>query len=64
MVHKKHLNQTNRRHIDEENDTPMDLEFMEVLFDTSDVPIPQKTPERKIQKKDKEEKKGYRENRR
>ena len=34
MVHKKHLNQTKSRHTDEVNDTPVDVELMEVLFDT------------------------------
>ena len=33
MVHKRHLNQTKSRHIDEENDTPVDVEPMKVLFD-------------------------------
>ena len=33
MVHKSHLNQTKSRHIDEENNTPVDVELMEVLFD-------------------------------
>ena len=32
IVHKRHLNQTKNRHIDEENDTPMVVEPMEVLF--------------------------------
>ena len=34
MVHKRCLNPTKSRHIDEENDTPVD-----VLFDTFDVPL-------------------------
>ena len=50
-VHKMHLNQTKSRHIDEENDTPIDVEAIEVLFDTFDVPIPWKDPEAKIQKR-------------
>ena len=32
MVHKRHLNQTKSRHTDEENNTPVDVEPMEVLF--------------------------------
>ena len=39
------------RHIDEENFTPVNVEPMEVLFDTFDVPIPLKDPEAKIQKR-------------
>ena len=31
MVHKKHLNQTKIRHIDEENDISVDVEPMEVF---------------------------------
>ena len=50
MALKKLLNQTKSRHTDEENDTPVDDEPMEVLFDTLDVPILQKA---KIQKKTK-----------
>ena len=34
MVHKRHLNQTKSRHIDEEKNIPVDVEPMEVLFDT------------------------------
>ena len=48
IVYKRHLNQTKNRHIDEENDTSVDIDSMEVLFDTFDVPIPQKAPETKI----------------
>ena len=51
MVHKRHLNQTKSRHTHEENDTPVDVEPMEVLFDTFDVPIPQKAPETKMQQR-------------
>lgn len=51
MVHKRHLNQTKSRYTDEENDTPMAVEHMEVLFNTFDVPILQKDPETKIQKR-------------
>ena len=40
MVHKSHLNKTKSNHIDEENDTPVDVEPMEVLFHTFDVPVP------------------------
>ena len=50
-VHKKHLNETKSRNTDEENDTLIDAELMEVPFDTFDVPIPQKTLETKIQKR-------------
>ena len=51
MIHKKHLNQIKSRHIDEENDTPMDVEAMEVLFDSFDVPLPRKASKTKIQKR-------------
>ena len=40
MVHIRHLNQTKSRHTDKKNDTPVDVESMEVLFNTFDVPIP------------------------
>ena len=40
MVHKRHLNQTKSRHTDEENDTPLDVKSMEVVFNPFDVPIP------------------------
>ena len=36
----KALESNKNRHIDEENDTPVDVEPMEVLFDTFDMPIP------------------------
>ena len=39
MMHKRHLNQTKSRHINEKNDTPVDVEPMEVQFDSFDVPI-------------------------
>ena len=53
MVHKRCLNQTKSRHTDEENNTQVDVEPIEVLFDIFDVPIPQKAPEAKIQKSQK-----------
>ena len=34
MAHKRHLNQIKSRYIDEENNTPVDVEPIEVLFDT------------------------------
>lgn len=43
MMHKRHCNQIKSRY-NEENDTPMEVEPMEVLFDTLNVPIPQKAP--------------------
>ena len=49
MVQKLRLYQTKNRHIDKEKDTPVDVESKEVLFDTSDVSIPRKFPEAKIQ---------------
>ena len=51
IVHKRHLNQIKSRYIDEENDTPVDVELMEVLFSTFDVPIPRKAPDAKIKKR-------------
>ena len=51
MVHKKYLNQTKSRHTDEMNDTPVDVEPMEVRFDTFNRPIPLKYLEAKIQKR-------------
>ena len=51
MIQKRHLNQTKSRHRNEENDTPVDIELMKVLFNTFDVPIFWKAPETKIQKR-------------
>ena len=45
------MNQTKSRHANEENDTPVDIEPKEVLFNISDVPIPRKALETKIQKR-------------
>ena len=59
-MHKRHLNQTKSRYIDEKSDIPVDIEHIEVLFNTFDVPIPQKAPEAK-KEKDREEKREYRE---
>lgn len=42
MVHKRHWNQTKNGHMDEENDTPVDVEPMEVLFDTFETKIPKR----------------------
>ena len=49
MVHKRHLDQAKSWHLDEENDTPVDVEPMEVLYDKFDIPFPRKAPETKIQ---------------
>ena len=54
MMHKKHLNQTKSRHINEENDTPVDVEPMEFLFNTFDVPISRKALEIKRKRRDTE----------
>ena len=51
MVYKKHLNASKSRYIDEEIDTPVDVELMKVPFGTFDVPIPRKDPEAKRQKR-------------
>ena len=51
MVHKRHLNLIKSRHSNEENDIPLNVEPMEVLFDTFDMPIPWKDPKAKIQKR-------------
>ena len=40
----KALESNKSRHIDVENDTPVAVEPMEVLFDTVDVPIPPGKP--------------------
>ena len=50
MVPKRHLNQTKSRHIDEGNNTPVNVEPMNVLFDTFVVLIAWKALETKIQK--------------
>ena len=49
MDNKRRLNQTKSWHTDKENDTPVDGEPMEVLFDTFDEP--QIDPKGKIQKR-------------
>ena len=63
MMHKGNLIKQKSRHTDEENDTPEDIEPMEVLFDTFDEPIPRKAPETRIQKKKKKKKQSKRERR-
>ena len=47
-----------KQKVNEENDSPLDIEHVEILFVTFAVAIPQKAPETKH----KEEKNGYREN--
>ena len=56
MVHKRHLNQTKSRHIDEEDNSPVDVEPIEVLFATFDEPITRKHPEAIRQKRQSERK--------
>ena len=51
MVHKRRFNQTKSRPTDEENDTPGDVEPMEVLFDIFYVSIPWEAPAAKMQRR-------------
>lgn len=51
MVQKRHCNQIKSRHINEENNTPDEVEPMEVLFDIFNEPVPQKAPEIEVRKK-------------
>ena len=44
---KKQLYQRKSTQTNEVNDTPVDVEPMEILFDTFYMPIPQKAPEEK-----------------
>ena len=51
MMHKRYLNETKSRDIDEENNTVVDVEPMDILFNTFDVPIPRKASVTEIQKR-------------
>ena len=53
MMHKRNLNETKSRDIDEVNDALVNVEPIEVLFEKFDVPIPRKdknTKKTKIQR--------------
>ena len=53
-VYKRHLNKKNSRHIDEENDTPVDVEPMEVLYNTFDKSSRDKNTKSKRKREDTE----------
>ena len=61
MVHKRNLKQTKSRYTEEVNNIPVDVEPMEILFDTFDVPIPRKASRAKIQKRQREKERIQRE---
>ena len=48
MVHKRHLNQIKSRHTGEGNDTPVNVEPMELISNTFYRSIPRKAPEPKV----------------